>query len=179
MLFLPGGIAVSYSAVPLMLASFSDPLDMPLCSNLCLWLSQSFAGHSASPKIVICYLKTAELEFKFCPNSNSLLAIIPFPFINFYQVTRQHWGSTATRGWTQPFRNTSESHPRLWLVSPTELWTHPERQDPFTRWRKCCNSTHLIFLLFSSQWVFVITQEHIMKSPKFWQSSCWVWCLGS
>lgn len=127
MLFLPGGIAVSYSAVPLMLASFSDPLDMPLCSNLCLWLSQSFAGHSASPKIVICYLKTAELEFKFCPNSNSLLAIIPFPFINFYQVTRQHWGSNSNQGvdsalqkhiWEPPQTLVGESY---WAVNTS--WT--------------------------------------------------------
>lgn len=88
-LILPGGITVGSFYCSFDVCKLLDPLDMSLCSHFYLWLSQRFSGHSTSPKIVICYLKTAELEFKFCPNLNCLLAIIHFPFINFYQVRRQ------------------------------------------------------------------------------------------
>lgn len=116
MLILPGGITVGSFYCSFDVCKLLDPLDMSFSSHLCLWLSQSFSGHSTSPKIIICYLKTAVLELKFCPNVNCLLAIIHFSFVNLYQVMR--------RGSEQGVESAIQKHiwESLWTLAGESHW---------------------------------------------------------
>lgn len=180
MLILPGGITVGSFYCSFDVCKLLDPLDMSLSSNFYVWPSQSFSVHSTSPKIVICYLKTAELEFKFCPNLNCLLAINHVPFINFYQVRRQ--------GSKQGVEPAIQKHiwESLWTLVGESHWAVN------TSWMS--GSFHMlkeVLRLYSSalyialrslscnQFLCTVAQEHIMRSPKFRHSSCWVWHLGS
>lgn len=160
----------------------SDSQHMHLCSSLYLWISESFTGHSTSPKIVSHYLKPTELESRFC---------VPSAGFNLFSIHKLlsgsaswHSGHAAAKGWSKH----SQTHCglvhicRYCLVNHAEQLIYPEHQDLITYWRKCCNSTHLICIWLSGGFylnMLFLGLFTIFWNPTKFKNSHWVWHLGS
>lgn len=165
----------------------SDSLHMPLCLYLYLWFSQSFTGHSTSPRIVIHYLKPTELKSKFHPFTagHYLFSIHKLSSGS----ARQRSGIAAAKRWSKPFTSTlqADSHPQTLVGESYWAVNTPWTSGSFRMLKEVLqfysSDLHIALWRLSSQLASFYnnsgTYYEIWNSAKFKQTSCWVWHLGS